>query len=108
MINTAVNSTAVIRYSHFARNRIINEYGLMLTEYVGLFQFSIIQGKFLIIHNFVVRLLHTRRGGSMPPFLNVYIILVVGGASAILNTAKFHINIQRVKTCMTSDVMQQA
>ena len=39
----------------------------------------------------------------MPPFLNVYIILDGGGASAILNTANFHINIQRVKTCMTSD-----
>ena len=52
MINTAVNSTAVIRYSHFARNRIINEYGLMLTEYVGLFQFSIFQGKFSDISQF--------------------------------------------------------
>ena len=39
----------------------------------------------------------------MPPFLNVYFILDGGGASANLNTAKFHINIQRVKTCMTSD-----
>ena len=82
-----------------AKNKILNEYGfLCLQNIVDLFQVLISTNMFWVIS--MVRRTHTRRDGSMPPFLFVIMFLIVGGAN-------FHINIQSAKTCMTSDVMQQ-
>ena len=65
-----------------AKNKILNEYGfLCLQNIVDLFQVLISTNMFWMIS--LVRRTHTRREGSMPPFLFIIIFLIVGGASAI-------------------------
>ena len=65
-----------------AKNEILNEYGfLCLQNIVDLFQVLISTNMFWMIS--LVRRTHTRREGSMPPFLFILIFLIVGGASAI-------------------------
>ena len=88
-----------------AKNRIINEYGfLCLQSIVVLFHF-IFQSN--VLNDFTsTSYTHKERRLNATIFVYFY-IFDCGRSFRDLNTANFHINIQKAKTCMTSDVMQQ-